>query len=126
MKTIIAGSRWIEGTAALFYLSRCIRELPWAITEVVSGRARGVDRLGERWARARHIPVTPFSAVWYDRDGEYDPKAGFKRNVQMADYADALLAIWDCRSNGTEHMISTARDKGLRVVVRVWHGDGLD
>ena len=35
----------------------------------------------------------------------------------MAKYADALFAIWDGKSKGTEHMISIAEKKGLRVVV---------
>lgn len=125
MKTIIAGSRWIEGTAVLFYLNRVIRELPWKITEVVSGRAPGVDSVGELWARSRRIRVMPFSPIWYP-NGVFDRRAGFKRNAQMADYADALLAIWDGHSHGTEDMIERAHSKGLLVEVRIWVGDGLD
>ena len=32
-------------------------------------------------------------------------KAGYLRNVDMAEYADALVAFWDGKSKGTGHMI---------------------
>lgn len=128
LTTIIAGSRHIED---FLFLQRCIEQLPWRITEVVSGQAKGVDRMGAAWARQRRIPVKPFPALWYPDgpSGGLDRKAGFKRNVVMADYAKpegALLAIWDGVSKGTAHMILVASKRGLRVEVRRYVGDGLD
>ena len=38
-------------------------------------------------------------------------------NKQMADYADALVAIWDGKSRGTKHMIDLARMQSLEVFV---------
>jgi hypothetical protein len=35
----------------------------------------------------------------------------------MADYADALIAIWDGKSKGTKHMIDIAKKKGLKVFI---------
>lgn len=128
MKTIIAGSRTIVDIVASIHLQRCIRRLPWTITEVVSGRAQGVDRLGEQWAGTR-VPVKPFPARWHDGDGLFDRGAGHKRNRQMAEYVGpkgGLLALWDGESTGTRNMIETARKLGLRVVVEVYLGDGLD
>lgn len=126
MKTIVAGSRWILGVPALFYVMTCIRELPWKPTEIVSGRARGVDQMGESWAKIHRVPLKPFPAAWYDADGVLDRRAGFKRNTEMADYAEALLAVWDGESRGTAHMIEQATKRGLLVAVRSWVGDGLD
>jgi len=37
----------------------------------------------------------------------YNALAGFNRNGEMADYADALIAVWDGKSSGTAHMIDT-------------------
>lgn len=48
----------------------------------------------------------------------YGKSAGFKRNVQMAKYADALVAFWDGVSSGTKHMIETAQKMGLDVRVK--------
>jgi hypothetical protein len=35
-----------------------------SITEIVSGGARGADRLGERYARQRGLPCKVFPAQW--------------------------------------------------------------
>lgn len=35
----------------------------------------------------------------------------------MADYADALIAIWDGESRGTANMIEEAEKRGLKVFV---------
>lgn len=79
--------------------------------EIVSGTARGADRLGERYASERGYTIKRYPANW-DRDGN---AAGFIRNRQMAEYADGLVAFWDGQSRGTKHMISLAREKNLDV-----------
>lgn len=114
MKLIIAGSRSINLTvkeiADIVYKRRI------AITEVVSGKAPGIDTCGENYAKAASQPVTPFPAAWTDlshpdavirtrKDGtKYDALAGYRRNQQMAEYADALLLIWDGKSGGSADM----------------------
>lgn len=80
---------------------------------VVSGTARGADRLGERYARERGYQIERYPADW-DRDGN---SAGPIRNAKMADNAHALIAFWDSRSRGTLNMIENARSKGLAVRV---------
>lgn len=117
MKTIIAGSRNISDYNVVERLIEASR-LRFFITEVVSGRAPGVDRHGERWANYKRIPVKPFPAAWRDRDGVVDYNAGKKRNQQMADYADALIAIWDGQSSGTRDMIERALMQGLEVDIQ--------
>lgn len=82
--------------------------------EIVSGHARGADRLGEKWARENRVPVTKFPAKWKRDDGRIDYGAGLARNIEMADYATHLVAFWDGQSRGTAHMIRTAKDKGLK------------
>ena len=76
---------------------------------IVSGAARGADTLGERYAHERGYDVQQFPANW-KLDGK---AAGFIRNRQMADVADALIAFWDGRSRGTANMIDIARQKPL-------------
>lgn len=78
---------------------------------VVSGTARGADRLGERYARERGYKIRQFPADWLNDE----KKAGPVRNAKMADNADALIAFWDGQSRGTKNMIETARRKGLAV-----------
>jgi len=81
--------------------------------EIVSGTARGADKLGERYAYKTNLPVARFPANWQ----LYGKSAGYKRNAQMADYADALVAFWDGKSRGTKHMIDLAKSAGLQVRV---------
>jgi hypothetical protein len=77
---------------------------PEYVVEVVSGKAKGGDKLGEDWAKEHNIPITPFPAAWKDLDapgaiikegeyGQYNAKAGFDRNQKMADYSDCLLCL---------------------------------
>jgi hypothetical protein len=84
---------------------------------IVSGRARGADLLGERWARDRgnyfNVSSNVFKPDW-DLHGK---SAGYKRNVTMADNAEYLIAFWDGKSKGTKHMIDLGRKLGLHVVV---------
>lgn len=113
MKVIIAGSRGIEDYAII---EKAMLESGLdlsAITEVVSGTARGVDQLGEYWAFQRGIPVKRFPAQW----DLYGREAGFVRNEEMAHYADALVAIQKNNSHGTQHMINFAEKVGLKVFV---------
>jgi hypothetical protein len=110
MKVIIAGSREITSYVVV---QLAVAGSGFDITEVVSGTARGVDQLGELWAFENDIPVKRFPADWK----KYGKSAGYKRNQQMAEYADALIAIWDGKSAGTGHMISIAKMKQLPVYV---------
>ena len=113
MKVIIAGSRGF--TEAYYYEVICeaMAKFPNEVTEVVSGGCAGPDRCGEKWAKAHNIPVKQFLPNW----NEYGKAAGPIRNRQMADYADALVAIWDGRSRGIKNMIEEARERCLKVIV---------
>jgi len=112
MKVIIAGSRNIVDPRVL---ELAIAESEFDITEVVSGCARGADTLGAEWGEAHGVPVKMMPAQW-DR---YGKSAGYKRNVEMGQYADGLIALWDGVSRGTEHMIGYARSIGLKVHVHI-------
>jgi len=130
MKMIIAGSRTFTNYAiAKEAIESVIRENNLTITEVVSGMARGADMLGVQWAKEVGLPFTPFYADWIDfsepcvvkrrKDGTmYNALAGFKRNRQMALYADILLALWDGISTGTKNMVEQAHANGLLVFER--------
>lgn len=105
MRVIIAGSRTIIDLAIV---ERAIENSDFNVTEVVSGGARGVDALGEAWARKNGIPVKLFPADWK----KHGRSAGMIRNAEMAEYAYGLIAIWDGKSRGTLHMISCANKRG--------------
>lgn len=111
MKIIVAGSR--EGFV-LRNVYEAIEQSGFNITEVVSGTARGVDSMGEQWAKSNNITIKQFPANW----NAYGKKAGFIRNKEMADYAEGLVACWDGFSKGTLNMIQEM--KKLNKVVFVY------
>ena len=81
---------------------------------IVSGTARGADKLGEQYAAERGYAVLRFPADW-DRFGK---AAGYIRNEQMAKNADALVAFWDGKSKGTLNMIDVANKYGRLVRIK--------
>lgn len=109
MRTIIAGSRGL----GIEEVRQAMKECGWVPTVVLSGRARGVDRAGEQWAMENGIRVLHYPADW----NLYGRSAGIKRNVVMAQDAEALVAVWDGVSHGTDHMITVAASYGLRTYV---------
>ena len=100
MKVIVAGSRSIQNRQDVF---RAIDKSPFDLGEIVSGMASGPDSYAIEFAEVLGIPYKTFPAKWK----ELGKQAGFIRNREMADYADALVAVWDGQSNGTRHMIGT-------------------
>ena len=110
MKVIIAGGRDFSDLNLLterldLYLSNLNETI-----EVVSGCAKGADAIGEIYANSKGYHIKKFPANW-DKFGK---GAGFKRNVEMARYANALIAFWDGSSRGTQHIINTAKREGIQ------------
>ena len=130
MKVIIAGSRNVDNYM-LIEAAVLQSDFYTEITEVVSGGAKGADRLGELYARNNNIEVKTFIPDWNDIDApgavvkknrwgkKYNSKAGFDRNEKMGEYADALIAIWDGKSAGTKSMINIMKrlDKPCYVAI---------
>lgn len=118
MKVAIIGSREFpeqQGRRAIRALLRSLH----ANVSVVSGGARGPDTWAEEEAFLLGIPVEVFRADWYpvERLGEFDKGAGFKRNRQIIDAADYVVALWDTTSRGTAHSIELAQRAGKPVLV---------
>lgn len=80
---------------------------------IISGCARGADTLGLRYASENTFDVEEYPADW----DKYGKKAGYVRNVEMAENADALIAFWNGKSKGTKHMIDIAMERNLPIRV---------
>lgn len=111
-RVIIAGGRDFDDYELLRKsCDICFRnKKPYAI---ICGEARGADKLGKRYAEEHSIEVFSFVPEW-DLFGK---AAGYIRNEEMAQNADALVAFWDGHSRGTRHMIETAQRYGLKIRV---------
>ena len=110
MKLIIAGSRTLTDYQRLCQVLAPDRH---HITEVLHGGARGADQLGFRWAVRHHVRSRCFAAAWK----RFGKSAGVRRNHQMAQAGDVLIAFWDGQSPGTAHMVQCMRQLGKPVVV---------
>ena len=110
MITIIAGSRTCNDYNILL---SAISSIDWIPSTIISGTARGADKLGERWALENNIQLVRFPAQW----NKYSKRAGFIRNEDMAKKADALIAIWDGYSSGTKSMIELAKKYKLVIYI---------
>ncbi len=127
LRTIVAGSRTFDDYDLLN--NTLIRLLddkykagivnnPTQI-KIVSGTAKGADELGEQFACTYGYDVIRFPADWE----HLGKRAGYARNEQMAQYASEygvhgiLVAFWDGKSKGTQHMIKLAYRYGLEVHV---------
>jgi hypothetical protein len=97
VKVCVAGSRGITSEDVVF---SCIERSCYQITEIVSGKAVGVDTVGEVFAQRAGLPVKEFLPNW--RIGK---NAGHIRNERMAEYCDAAVIVWNGSSNGTRNMI---------------------
>lgn len=108
-RIIVTGSRNFNDYVRLKYeLYQVFKRLDNAPI-IVSGTARGTDKLGEQFADEHDLEVKRFPADW----DEHGKKAGYLRNKEMAEYADVLIAFWDGKSKGTGHMIKIANKQEL-------------
>lgn len=113
-KVIIAGSRSFHDYNLLKEYCNIILSNVKEPIEIVSGGANGADVLGEQYAREHGYKLKQFPADWSHKG----KAAGYIRNQEMANYADALIAFWNGVSNGTRHMIETAKQCGLKVRIK--------
>jgi hypothetical protein len=109
-RVIIAGSRTTpENNKEL--LEQISQILPKENLTIVSGTARGGDRLGENWAKENGVEIRQFPAEW----NKHGKSAGMIRNKEMAEYATELLLIWDGESRGSANMKKEAEKRKLKI-----------
>lgn len=122
MKIIIAGSRDFTNYTLL---EKVVDKLIIGLKEqstIISGTARGADRLGERYAKENNLKLLRFPADWHS----YGKQAGFIRNTKMAKEGDVLIAFWNGSSAGTKHMIHIAKQMELTVHIIEFNSNKLE
>lgn len=108
MKLLICGSRGFEVKHE--DISNVLAKFDWTTLEIIEGCCKNsADEVAENWASENKIEVY-----------HYPAKAGshLKRNIQMVDRCDAVLAFWDGYSYGTAHTIAQAILKGKKVIIK--------
>ena len=116
LKVIVAGGRnfndYDQLSAVIFDQAELVGEDVGI--SIVSGMARGADALAHQFAMNEGVQVYEFPADW----NKYGKRAGYVRNDEMAQFADALIAFWDGKSRGTKNMIETMTRLGKPVIVK--------
>ena len=74
-----------------------------AIT-IVSGGAKGTDLLAERFAKQHSFPMLIFRPDYKS----YGKAAPIRRNREILEHSDMVIAFWDGASKGTRYMIENA------------------
>lgn len=109
MKVAVIGSRNLV-------VQNLGKYLPEETMEIVSGGAKGIDTCAREYALAKGLKLTEFLPD-YKRYGRGAP---LKRNLQIIDYADCVLAFWDGQSRGTKFVIEhcKAQNKPIRIFLK--------
>ena len=81
---------------------------------IVSGGAKGADKLGEQYAKERNIPIQIFLPDWK----KYGKSAGVRRNKKIIDYCDIVVAFWDGKSKGTLHSLKLASKLKKKIILK--------
>ena len=108
MKVAVIGSRGIK-------LDNLGDYLPDDLTEIVSGGAKGVDTTAREYATENGIKLTEFLPEY----SRYKRGAPLKRNIQIAEYADKVLAFWDGKSRGTKYVIDYCTEHNIPIEIMI-------
>lgn len=118
---IIAGSRSVdnydfcEPIIDKFFSNECFKGKDICI---MSGTAKGADRVGETYAHRHGLDLKRRPAQWNRQDdGTFDRAAGYVRNERMGEEADIALILWDGESRGSKHMYNIMKKLGKPVLM---------
>ncbi len=100
MKVAIIGSRNI-------IINDLDKYIPKYTTEIVSGGAKGVDSCAADYAKSHGIKLTEFLPEY----NKYGKAAPLKRNLQIIEYCDQLIAFWNGTSKGTKFVITIVKNQ---------------
>lgn len=106
MKVAIIGSRCLT-------VKNLENYLPSNTTEIVSGGAIGIDTCAEKYAKINNLPIK----IFLPKYEKYGKAAPLKRNIEIIDYADMVIAFWDGTSRGTKFVIDKCKEKKKNIKI---------
>lgn len=81
--------------------------------EIVSGGAKGADSFAKALAIKNNFSYKEFLPDWKT----YGKSAGPKRNKQIVEYSDLIIAFWDGKSKGTLSSIEFAKKLNKQYII---------
>ena len=109
MKVAVIGSRSL-------IVNDLGKYLPENTTEIVSGGAKGIDTCARDYALSHDLKLTEFLPEY----NKYGRGAPLKRNLQIIEYADVVIAFWDGKSRGTKYVIDNCKKQGVQLDVHIF------
>ena len=106
MKLAIIGSRSLT-------INNLEDYIPENTVEIISGGAKGIDCCAKIFALKHSLKYTEFLPK-YNKFGKSAP---IKRNLEIINYADMVIAFWDGRSRGTSFVIKSCKKLGKPIKV---------
>jgi hypothetical protein len=114
----VVGSRAIKSREKV---EQALENSPWYNDsfdgELVSGGADGVDTSIEYIAQDENVTLRVIEPDWGDWTLGHPAKV---RNTEIVKAADAVVAVWNGRSNGTRDTVDKALDRGKPIYIEVF------
>jgi hypothetical protein len=102
MKIAVIGSRSFNDAEKL---QSVLNE--YSPTEIISGGAIGAEQLAAAYAEEKGIPMQEF----FPEYNKYGRSAPIRRNDQIVNASDIVVAFWDGESRGTKYTINYAKKR---------------
>lgn len=106
----VCGSRTIDYLNLDFYLDS------QQYSQIICGGANGVDTIAELWAKRHGIECIIYRPQYKAFGRKYAP---LKRDEDMVNASDIIIAFWDGKSKGTKYTIDYARKNGVPVQINL-------
>jgi hypothetical protein len=110
IKLAVIGGREFNDNSLL---TKTLNKEKHRISTIVSGGAKGADKMAENWAIENDIPTKIFYPEWK----KWGPRAGPRRNTLIIDECDECIAFWDGKSKGTAHSISLCKNNNKPITI---------
>lgn len=108
MKVAVIGSRTLK-------VRNLERYLPKDTTEIISGGAKGIDSCAREYAISNYIRLTELLPNY----SKYGKTAPLRRNIDIINSADLVLAFWDGKSSGTRFVIENCKKLGVPLEIYI-------
>ncbi|OUQ55534.1 hypothetical protein B5E58_12125 [Tyzzerella sp. An114] len=106
MKIAIIGSRSLS-------INNLEEYIPKDASEIVSGGAIGIDNSAKNYALSNNIKFTEFLPKY----NKYGKSAPLKRNIEIIQYSDYIIAFWDGKSKGTKFVIDNCKKLNIPIEI---------
>lgn len=117
MKIAIIGSRsFTDYTLLCTTVDAHLAKYKLRATQIVSGGAKGADKLAEKYALENQLEMIIYKPDWE----AFGKRAGIIRNTYIVENSELIFAFWDGVSKGTKNTIDQSLALGTPIVTIVY------